>query len=271
MDISDLRRRKKALKLTNQDISDLTDIPVSTVNKVLGGVTKSPRYDTLLAIEDAIGKKEKDSNQISRYDYGVNLDNPMMVRESNNYAMDTRTYTEEDLDNLPEGNFAELIDGILYFKGSPSLTHERIISRLSLNIMNYIQEHGGKCEVFSSHYAMRLQTGENEANVFLPDIMTVCRPDILKDEYCAGPADWVIEVASPGNSKNDYQKKVYHYRRGGVQEYWIIDPQKRIVTVFDYESEKIARQEGITIYSYEEVIPVQVLSGMEVCMKGMGF
>lgn len=273
MNIEGLKRRKKALKLTNKDIAELTGIPVSTVNKIFSGATKSPRYDTLLAIEDAIGKKEIQSDKITRYEYGVSTDNPMMVRETSNYALNTRKYTEKDLDELPPGNFAELMDGILYFKGMPSLTHERMIARIRTVIDRYIETHHGECETFSSHFAMRLRDEENaeETNVLLPDIMVVCNPDLLTEELCDGPADWVIEVASPYNSKNDYQKKAYHYRVGGVREYWIVDSQKRIVTVFNYESERMERMEGITIYSFEEEIPVMIYPGFSICIQALGF
>lgn len=270
MDIKNLKMRKKALKLTNQNIADLTDIPVSTINKIFSGATKSPRYDTLLAIEDVIGKKEMESDEITRYEYGKCMDNPMMVKETSNYAFTSRRYTEKDLDQLPPGSFAELMDGVLYFKGMPSLTHERIICRMTKKINDYIEKHHGSCEVFSSHYAMRLRDADakgDETNVMLPDIMVVCNPDILTEELCDGPADWIVEVVSPYNAKNDYQKKSYHYRKGGIREYWIVDPQKRIVTVFDYESEQMTQQEGITIYSFEEQIPVRIYPGFSICLQ----
>ena len=269
MNIADLVARKKALKLTNKKLADLTGIPVSTINKILGGVTKSPGYDTLLAIEDAIGKIEKASGKIPKYEYHKSIDQPMMVRETSNYALNTRKYTEDDINNLPEGDLAELIDGVLLFKGMPSLTHERIISKLSFKISDFIQRNGGSCEVFSSHYAMRLQNEDDETNIFLPDIMVVCNKDIMKEDCLDGAADWIIEVVSPGTSKNDYQKKVYHYRKGGIREYWIIDPIKNVLTVFDFNSEKECRQEGITIYSWDENISSMVFTGLEVCMADL--
>ena len=51
MDIKELKKLKRAAKMTNIDISDLSGIPVSTVNKIFSGATENPRYATLLAIE----------------------------------------------------------------------------------------------------------------------------------------------------------------------------------------------------------------------------
>ena len=43
MDIEDLKQMKKQAGLTNQEIADLSGIPVSTVNKIFSGATKNPR------------------------------------------------------------------------------------------------------------------------------------------------------------------------------------------------------------------------------------
>ena len=52
MKIEELRNRKTALGLTNEMISRASDIPLSTVQKIMSGATKAPRKLTLEAIED---------------------------------------------------------------------------------------------------------------------------------------------------------------------------------------------------------------------------
>ena len=49
-----LKEKKKQLKLTNQEIADLSGIPLGTVQKVLSGATKSPGSRTLAAIEKVL-------------------------------------------------------------------------------------------------------------------------------------------------------------------------------------------------------------------------
>ena len=51
MTIEELRNRKTALGLTNEMIAQESDIPLSTIQKVLSGTTKAPRKSTLEAIE----------------------------------------------------------------------------------------------------------------------------------------------------------------------------------------------------------------------------
>lgn len=49
------RNTKKALKFTNQEIADKAKLPLRTVEQVMCGKVKSPRLDTVQAIESALG------------------------------------------------------------------------------------------------------------------------------------------------------------------------------------------------------------------------
>ena len=46
MTITEMNERKRELGYTDARISELSGVPLSTVRKVLGGITKAPRYDT---------------------------------------------------------------------------------------------------------------------------------------------------------------------------------------------------------------------------------
>ena len=46
MTIEEMRQRKRELGYSYEQIAELSGLPLGTVQKVLGGVTKSPRYDT---------------------------------------------------------------------------------------------------------------------------------------------------------------------------------------------------------------------------------
>ena len=49
-----LNDRKKELGLTTEKLSKLSGVPVGTINKILSGETRSPRYDTLRALEEVL-------------------------------------------------------------------------------------------------------------------------------------------------------------------------------------------------------------------------
>ena len=49
----------------------------------------------------------------------------------------------------------------------------------------------------------------------------------------------------------DYGIKLFKYRTAGVREYWIVNPQKRTIMVYDFEKERRSNQ-----YNMEDDIPV---------------
>lgn len=71
------RNRKKTLKLTNKQIAEAAHLPLRTVEQIMCGTVKSPRLDTVEAIEKALGlytspKIEKDpviQDEVELQDY----------------------------------------------------------------------------------------------------------------------------------------------------------------------------------------------------------
>lgn len=51
MTVKEMKQKKKELGYSYEQISQMSGVPVGTVQKVLSGITKSPRYDTLKALE----------------------------------------------------------------------------------------------------------------------------------------------------------------------------------------------------------------------------
>lgn len=70
-----------------------------------------------------------------------------------------------------------------------------------------------------------------------PDISVICDPNKLTDKGCFGAPDWIIEIVSPGSRWMDYFTKLFKYRTAGVREYWIVDPEKDRILVYNFESE----------------------------------
>lgn len=61
MDIEKLKKAKKDKKLTFDQLSSLSGIPVSTIYDIFRGVTSAPRIDTVQAIEKALGLSETET------------------------------------------------------------------------------------------------------------------------------------------------------------------------------------------------------------------
>ena len=52
--IEQLREKKKEMGYNYAQLSEFSGVPLGTVQKVLGGHVKNPRYETLLALEKAL-------------------------------------------------------------------------------------------------------------------------------------------------------------------------------------------------------------------------
>ena len=50
----EFKERKNELGITTEQLSRLSGIPTGTINKILNGETKSPRYATLKALNDVL-------------------------------------------------------------------------------------------------------------------------------------------------------------------------------------------------------------------------
>lgn len=148
-------------------------------------------------------------------------------------ARKLESYTIEDIYALPDGERAELIDGELYMMATPSMIHQRIVMELSFRIRDYIGRKNGDCEVFPAPFAVFLNA---DNKIYLePDISVVCDKNKLTDEGCIGTPDWIIEIVSPSSRPIDYNKKLFKYRTAGVREYWIVDPMRQQITVYNFE------------------------------------
>ena len=55
MTIAELNMRKKELGYSYRNIAELSGVPLSTVQKILGGFVDTPRYENLKAIHDVLG------------------------------------------------------------------------------------------------------------------------------------------------------------------------------------------------------------------------
>ena len=159
-------------------------------------------------------------------------------------------YTIEDIYALPDGERAEFIDGKIYYMTPPNTKHQRLVHFFDREIGNYIQSKHGECEVFPAPFAVFLN--ENDINYVEPDISVICDKNKISDKGCHGAPDWIIEIVSPSSKQMDYYKKLFKYRTAGVREYWVVDPEKELVTIYSFEKDSMEE------YSFDKDIPVGI-------------
>ena len=123
MTIEEMLERKKELGYSYEKIAELSGVPLGTVQKVLGGITKVPRYDTKLALSRVLQPEAALQVSETAHAYGVKRQGE---------------YTLEDYYALPDDIRAELIDGVLYDMSAPQVIHQMIAGRLTLRLAQYM-------------------------------------------------------------------------------------------------------------------------------------
>lgn len=166
-------------------------------------------------------------------------------------------YTIEDIYNLPDHQRAELIDGQLFYMAPPNRRHQDLISFLHLRIGNHINQNNGDCKIYPAPFSVFLFA--DDTKYLEPDLSVICDKSKLDDRGCKGAPDWILEIVSPGSKAMDYYTKLALYREAGVREYWIVDPMRSIVLVYDME-----HKESPVIYSFHDTIPARIYPGFSI-------
>lgn len=159
-------------------------------------------------------------------------------------------HTEEDYWNLPDGQRAELVDGMLYDMAPPSRVHQEIVGGVYRRLCAAIDGKGGPCKAYVAPFAVNLDA--DGATWVEPDVAVVCDERKLSDRGCEGAPDLVVEVVSPSSQRMDYIVKTARYERAGVREYWIVDPASRQTAVYRFG------QQGLDLRTYPFDTPVPV-------------
>jgi len=147
------------------------------------------------------------------------------------------SYTTEYIYALPEGQRAELIDGVVYDMAPPSRIHQELSGELFAIIREYFKINNGSCKIYPAPFAVFLN--EDDKNYVEPDLSIICDPNKLDDKGCIGAPDWIIEIVSPSTKRMDYMIKLFKYRTSGVREYWIVDKAKNRILVYNFENNDI--------------------------------
>jgi Uma2 family endonuclease len=138
--------------------------------------------------------------------------------------------TWDDVQQLADdGNRYEAIDGDLHVTAVPSFGHQRISHRLAVALHDLLERPG--LGVLAAAPGVTFP-GSSEG--VQPDLVFVseARRGILRPYGIDGAPDLVVEILSPSTRARDTGVKLKLYRRHGVAEYWIVDPEARLVEVW---------------------------------------
>jgi Uma2 family endonuclease len=142
-------------------------------------------------------------------------------------ALPTTGWTVDMLETLPDdGKRYEIIDGDLLVTPAPGYPHQRALGELFLRLHAYLK---GRREAEVIFSPADVRSGPRTS--VQPDLFVMRRP------IRAGPHGWpdletlmlAVEILSPKTARVDRGRKRALYLREGVQEYWIVDLDSRLV------------------------------------------
>jgi Uma2 family endonuclease len=159
-------------------------------------------------------------------------------------ALSSRALTFDEFLKAFSGRHAEwLPDGTVEERVGTSTVHNSLVRWLAKLIEAYL-EHTRSGELFSESYIQRLAEGMPARE---PDILIVMNihHERITSTYLNGPADIVVEVVSPESVERDYGTKFQEYEIGGVQEYWLIDPERRIADIYELGADGVYHRRAL--------------------------
>ncbi len=178
------------------------------------------------------------------------------VIQRNMALAEERHYTTDFLEALPEDERAELIDGQLFYMAPPTITHQRLQLFLAVKITNHIWETKCTCQAFVAPVAVFLN--RDNKTWMEPDVIMVCDDSKLDEKGCHGAPDFVAEIVSPSTRSRDYLLKMNKYQNAGVREYWILDKEREVIQVYDFEHGEVHS------YGFQDQVQVRCMEGLTI-------
>jgi Uma2 family endonuclease len=130
-------------------------------------------------------------------------------------------------------NRYELASGRIIMTPPASWDHAEIESRVIRIIGDYVAKHHlGKS--FGSSAGYQLPSGD----ILEPDASFISRqrwargPQPLPGQFLKIVPTLVVEILSPATTRRDRIEKKAIYEANGVDEYWLVDPRAREITVY---------------------------------------
>ena len=282
MTIAELKSNKQEYGLSNREISILSGVPLGTVDKIFSGQTAAPRYKTLQAISRAlslaapsldvtpqnVAASQTSAPEKFLYHTGASsAPATALIKEPSasgsaflkepsapygSSAEKEKRYTIKDYLSFPEEKRCELIDGVIYDMSAPTTIHQYIGSAVWEKLRNHIRSKNGSCVPFISPIDVQPDPLD-DTTIVQPDVIVICNREKITRARIIGAPDLVVEVLSPSTRKKDIGVKSNVYERSGVQEYWLVDPDRENVIVYRYGEDYV-----IQLYPFSTPVPVGI-------------
>lgn len=261
MTLSQMQYYKQQKGYSYAKLSELSGVPVGTIQKIFCGETKNPRYETLQALEKVL-LPEKET---CTYNDNPPIGQPDRVCEAAVYQAEKTErrstvfgkmgpYTLDDYYALPDEQRVELIDGYFFEMSAPTTIHQIVALDIFVQIKSYIRKKKGTCIPFAAPVDVQLDC--DDRTMVQPDVLVVCDKSKVIKRCVMGAPDFAVEVVSPSTKRKDALTKLVKYQEAGVREFWLVDAEKQKIVTYFYEEDEFPN-----IYGFGDRIPVKIYDG----------
>lgn len=223
------------------------------------------KYLSLVEKEDIIViKNGKSVAKLVKY---IEPQNFFVHEEAESYRSRKITYQEYmDLIDSSDQRY-ELIDGEVYLMASPSFNHQLVVNEISGQFYNYFRDKS--CRSFTAPLDVRLSgyaiKFEEDPNVVQPDLLVICDQDkVNEDNKYEGTPTLIVEVLSPSTKGKDMINKLNLYMKSGVLEYWIVDLEKKKITLYSFTEER--ELDNVLSYKKGDIIESSYFQGLKISL-----
>lgn len=180
------------------------------------------------------------------------------------YDYDMKTVSYDEFMEIYEKSSSrmEFINGQIYMMSLPGMVHQSILGDLYLVFREYFK--GKKCKPFMAPFDVHFRKiNIQDPDVMQPDLIVLC--DIEgnvneKDKYMGTPT-LVVEILSRSTRSRDCITKLNTYMTSGVEEFWVVDPDRKTVFVYNFAEYKY---ESMSPYKEGETIVSTTFAGLSV-------
>ena len=140
--------------------------------------------------------------------------------------------TYDEFINLDNDTYEllEYIDGTVYNQSSPSRIHQIVSINIATEFNVFSKNRA--CKPFIAPFDIILKNEKKEyPRKVIPDISIICDKMGLNDKNYVGAPTLIVEILSPSNESHDLVTKMNLYQKFGVNEYWIVNPKIKTISI----------------------------------------
>jgi Uma2 family endonuclease len=174
------------------------------------------------------------------------------------------TYDEFiNLDNNTD-ELLEYIDGIVYNQASPSRIHQIVALNIATEFNLFFKNKA--CKPIIAPFDIILKNDkEGYPRKIIPDISVICDMNGLNDKNYMGIPALIVEILSPSNEAHDLVTKMNLYQKFGVNEYWIVNPKIKTISIYKLNESGFYEQFGV--YKNEEILESATFNELKLSLK----